>query len=190
MSVLAFPQVQASPMFDNLNLLGRRAVKLVLTVATVFAMVLGLSLTSSAGTANAATGDSAPVHFGLGRAYWGENGMEIRLTREGTELAYLASTVGGGAGIKGTQLGAEALAKFGPIMSHIIRSGGIDPTKDGVKVVGAVAGATGLWAAEKVMIPDGMCLGITWAPEIVAPSSYISYPSNPHQSASWLESCS
>lgn len=190
MTTMALPQVQVSAGFRPRELFGRRATQLLVALTMALGLILGLSITSGAGTASAATGDSAPVNFGLGRAYWGDNGLEIRLTRDGTELAYMASQVTGGVGVKSTELGAAALAKFGPIMQQIIRSGGIDTARTGVQIVGGVGIGAADWGAEKIIIPDGMCLGITWAPQVMAPSSYMSVPANPHNTTTWLEPCS
>jgi hypothetical protein len=146
-------------------------------------------------TASAATGDSAPIYFGLGRAYTGPNGLEIRLNRTGTEWAYMASAVVGGVEFQGTKLGEVALAKFGPIMQQIIRSGGINPAKDNVKVISGIAGGSIEQLEQSIIIPDGMCLGITYAPDtalLVTSTTTTGFAPATRQpyTMSWLERCS
>lgn len=195
MSTIALPQVQDLSEFRISNTLGLRAVQIVLSLVIALGVIVGISLTSNAGTASAATGDSAPIYFGLGRAYTGENGLEIRLNRSGTELAYIAAGAFGAPEVEGTALATSAtaaLARFGPIMQQVIRSGGITTLAKGSSKF--ASGAAG-WGAEKLIIPDGMCLGITYAPDTAllgtstTTTGYAPTARQPY-TASWLEPCS
>jgi hypothetical protein len=199
MTTIALPQVQVPSMFQASNLFGRRAVQIVLSLAIALGLTFGLSLTTNAGTASAATGDSAPVKFGLGRAYMGPNGLEIRLTREGTEDAYIAAGAFGGAAAETTEIGASAaatLAKFGPIMQRLLRSG-LDLPRWAAKGSTTAAGAYAGKQVDQAIIPDGMCVGITVRPIQAAvgkigPMEFIGSTgsSGPITSTTWLEPCS
>jgi hypothetical protein len=199
MTTTALPQVQVSSVFRTSKLFGRRAAQIVLSLAIALGLIFGLSFTANAGTASAATGDSAAINFGLGRMYTGSNGLEIRLTREGTEDAYIAGGAFGGAASETTILGAnaaKALAKFGPAMQRLLRSGLDLPrwtAKGSVTAAGAYAGKQ----VDQAIIPDGMCLGITIRPIQAAggkigPMEFIASTGSPgaFTSTAWLEHCS